>query len=228
MVTGRDDAVRIAQAEVTNRTWGIASQFFAVHDVATAQGGEPAIARIDEVHEPEAYFVYFPIRERPYYFVVVVRPDDTGRLAVSAMYWEAGVQAYLRIVSAVRSAVEITAQIGVTPTETHAIGDPIGKGVGTGSYREYVWRFEPQAGLPGSVEEKLRAVLDGVEPAAARIAALRPTCDVQITIVFKGWSGDPQFGGFHVDAEPMGRLATLGAVLDVDLYALRTEDGRGR
>src|SRR5262245_27485394 len=115
MVTGREDAVRIAQAAIADRTWGIASQFFAVHEVATAQGGEPAIARIDEVREPGAYFVYFPIRDQPYYFVVVVRPDDAGCLAASAMYWEGGVRVYLCVVSAARSAAEITGQIGLTP-----------------------------------------------------------------------------------------------------------------
>jgi hypothetical protein len=40
-------------------------------------------------------------------------------------------------------------------------------------------------------------LLETVEPAVARIATLRPACDVEVSIVFKGWRGNPQFSGFH-------------------------------
>ena len=81
------------------------------------------------------------------------------------------------------------------------------------------WRFEPQAGIPGSVEQKLAALLRGVEPAVARLAAIRTACDVQVNVVFEGWGGDPQCGGIHVDVDIVQRLAALGAELDFDLYA---------
>ena len=218
-MNSRDKAVQLAQAEVISRTWGIARQLLAVNEVVTDDRGRIVVARVDETGEPGACFVYFPIRNEPYYFVVVVRPDDAGQLAVSGMYMEAGVRVYLAISSATLPHEEITARVGLTPTETHTIGDPITKWTPTRTYREHVWRFEPQAGIPGSVEEKLGTVLDGVDAASAQIAALRPACNVDVNVVFKGWRGDPQFGGFHVGADMVRRLAAIGVELDFDLYA---------
>jgi hypothetical protein len=73
--------------------------------------------------------------------------------------------------------------------------------------------------MPGAVEEKLSAILYAIEPAAAQIASLRSGCEVKVHVVFQGWGGDPQFGGFHVEVDNIRRLAALGAALDVDLYA---------
>ena len=114
---------------------------------------------------------------------------------------------------------EITARIGLQPTQPRAIGEPITSLAPARTYKEHRWMFEPQAGVPGSVEEKVAALLDAVEGASGRIAALRPACDLRATVVFSGRGGDPQFGAFNLVGESVRRLAALGAELSVDLYA---------
>jgi len=210
----------VAQTEVAARDWGVSRQVLAVNEVVVDSDGRPAVARVSEGHEVDTYSVYFPIHEKPYYFVVVVGPCELGQLAVSGVYVEAGVRVYLAIMSVALSPAEITARIGLTPSETHAIGDPISPMM---KYREHWWEIEPQRDVPGSVEEKVAVVLDAVQPAVAQIAALKPACQVRVTVVFEGWRGDPQFGSFDIDARIVGRLAELGAELYFDLYAFGPE-----
>jgi hypothetical protein len=100
----------------------------AVHEVITGDGGAPAIARVDENREPRAYFIYFPILGQVYYLVVVIRQGEAKGLAVSAVYIEANVRVFLGISSTVLSPAEITAHVGLPPSETYAMGDPIIKG----------------------------------------------------------------------------------------------------
>jgi hypothetical protein len=215
----REAAVRVARAEVIERSWGISSQILAVHSVPVGSGGEPIVVRVDERTEPGAYLVYFPIRDQPYYLVVVVGADKMGQWAVSGVYSEAKVRVYLAVSSRKLSAGEITARVGLQPTQTRSIGEPIVNRAPARTYEEHRWMLEPQAGVPGSVEEKIAALLDAVDVAAGRIAALRPACDIRATVVFSAWAGDPQFGAFNFTGESVRRLAALGAELTVDLYA---------
>ena len=212
----QEEAVRLAQAEVTGRSWGVSQVVLAVNEVDVGIDGMPVVARVDEESEPGAYFVYFPIRKERYYFVVVIRADEAEQLHVSAVYVEAGVRVYLIITSVELSCAEITSRAGLTPTKTHAIGDPI---TPMRKYQEHSWLIEPRSDQPGSVEEKVAVLMDIVEPAAARIASLKPACSVHVGVVFKGWGGDPQFGGFNFDARTVERLASLGAELGFDLHA---------
>jgi uncharacterized protein DUF4279 len=224
----RETAVQVARAEVIERSWGVSSQILAVHSVPVGSDGEPIVARVDERTERSAYRVYFPIREQPYYLVIVIGADETGRWAVSGVYSEAKVRVYLAVSSQGLSASEITARIGLQPTETRSIGEPIVNRVPTGTYKEHRWMLEPQAGVPGSVEEKIAVLLDAVDGVAGRIAALSPACDIRVTVVFSAWGGDPQFGAFSFGGESVRRLAALAAELSVDLYAFgprMLEDG---
>lgn len=216
----REAAVQVARAEVIDRSWGVSTQILAVHSVTVGSDGAPIVVRVDEQTEPGKFLVYFPITDQPYFFVVVVGAGDTGQLAVSGVYCEAKVRVYLTVSSREFSADEITARVRLQPTKTRSIGEPITNRVSARTYKEHRWMLEPQAGMPGSVEEKMVALLDAVEGASGRIAALRPACDLRVTVVFSGWGGDPQFGAFDLASASLRRLAALGAVVSVDLYAL--------
>ena len=182
------------------------------------ESGKPVVAHVDAISEPGAWYVYLSVREAFYHWVVVVRPNATGELAISGMYWAAEVRVYLVITSAGLSPDEITARVGLAPTETHEMGasGPISKI----ACREHYWRLEPERGTPGSIENKLTGLLSRVESAAESIAALRPECEIWISIVYYGWAGDPQFAGFGFEAEIVRRIAGLGAELDFGMYGL--------
>jgi hypothetical protein len=218
-VDRREKAILLAQEEVNGQAWALTRQLLAVNAAEIGEDGDPVVARVDEDTESGAYFIYFPIRGEPYFFVVVVRPDEAGELAVSWIYMEGGTRVYLLITSEIFSPEEITARVGLTPTKSHQMGDPVRKKSPARTYRVHMWHFEPQKGIPGTVEEKLKVLLEEVNPAVAQIADLRPMCDVGVMVVFEGWGGDWQFGGIHFETEIVQGLAALGATLDLDLYA---------
>jgi hypothetical protein len=217
-VTERNQAVRLARAEIATRTFGTTRQTLASHEVAINGEGEAVVARVDATSEPGAYFVYFPIHGQPYFCVVAVTPGTTGTLAVSGCYVEAGIRVYLGISSTELSPAEMTALVGVAPTMTHQRGDRRSSR-GTLAHDEHFWQFEPQPRGPGTAEEKLAALMDAVAASGERIASLGQSCKVQLTIVYEGWGGCPQFGGIHLNADLLRRVASIGAALDLDLYS---------
>lgn len=214
----RDDAVRLAQAELAVRHFGVTRQFLTVHVVALDDMGAPQLARIDDTSEPGTYRLYFRIQGEPYYIVVVVGHDVEGHLAVAWVYMEAAIRVYLGVYSAALSAPNITEHLGLVPTQTYARGTPI-TARGSRRHCQHIWLYEPQAGLPAGFEEKLMTLLRLVAPRADRFAALPPDCTVELAIVYQGWGGDPQFGGLHFEAETTRQLSLLGASIDIDLYA---------
>ncbi len=222
-MTNRDKAAAVAQAEVVAMTWGVTRQLLAVNKVITNAAGEPLIARVDETSHPGCYLCYFAIEGEPYFLVVFVQPDKDEQLAISGIYMEAGVRVYLLIVSKTMTPAEITASVGLTPSKTHSAEEPIIDKFPNRKYKESGWILEPQAEIPGSVEEKLNTILDQVESNANQIASLKPICEVHVNIVYQGWGGDAQFGGYHFNESIMRRLCFLGAELDFDLFAFGPE-----
>lgn len=150
----RDDAVRLAQAELAVRHFGVTRQFLAVHVVALDDIGAPQLARIDDTSEPGTYRIYFRLQGQPYYIVVVVGRDVEGHLAVAWVYMEAAIRVSLGVYSAVLSTPNITERLGLVPTQTYARGTPI-TARGSRRYCQHIWLYEPQAGLPAGFEEKL-------------------------------------------------------------------------
>jgi hypothetical protein len=219
----RDKAIRLARDEVKNKIFAHSQQLLAVHDVATDEDGELQIAYIDEEKDTGSYRIYFPIRGEPYFFVVLVRRDEANELSVAWTYMEAKVRTYLLIGSKTLTSEEITSHVGIVPTKFGQMGDPISKKFPARRYGAHKWYFEPQAGIPGTVEHKLKVLLDAVRPAASRIVELKPNCMVRVVIVYEGWGGDWQFGGIYIDEDKVQTLAALGAEIDIDLYAFGPE-----
>lgn len=217
-MTNRDKAVQLAQTEVVAKTWGVTAQFLAVNKVVTNDDGEPTAIRVDEKSRPDSYLCYFAVHGEPYFLVVVVESSN-NQLAISGVYMEAGVRAYLLITSKTMTTAEISTSVGLPPSKTHSTGEPISKKNPNRTYKENLWIYEPQAEVPGSVEEKLNTVLNGVESRSKSIASLKPICEVHVNVVYEGWGGDCQFGGFHFNENIMSRLCALGAELNFDLYA---------
>lgn len=215
----RDEVIRLARDEVKNKKFAHSQQLLAVNDVATDEDGEPQIAYIDEEKITGSYRTYFPIRSEPYFFVVLIRRDEANELNVEWVYMEAKVRAYLLIGSRTMTTEEITSHVGITPTKMGQLGESISKKIPARKYRAHKWFFEPQAGIPGTVEHKLKILLDAVQPAVSRIAELKPDCIVRVVIVYEGWGGDWQFGGIYIDEDNVQTLASLGAEIDIDLYA---------
>lgn len=201
----RERVIELAQAELraptTEEPW--------VVDAHAAELAADALVpqRVVE-REGGLWEVWFRLRH--YEIVVRVDRDEDGTLAVI----DTGTKPRLRVYLGVRSATvppdEITARVGLVPTCTKMGRPP----------RQHFWAFDPKRQELGSFAEKLAWLLEAVEPVAPRIAALRPACEVVLTVVFEGWAGDAQFGQIRTEGGQLARIAALGAELWVDIYAL--------
>lgn len=223
-MTQTDRAVGLARAEVETRTFAVTR----LNEIVMNGDGVAAIARVDDTSEVGAYYVYFELRDVPYHCVVVIRPTEGQGLSVSWVYIQAATRVYLAIRSADVSPDEVTQRAGLQPTRTTAKGSPIGRGQTGRQSATHLWALDIMPGVPGGFTEKVGVLIVLVEPVAEAIAALRPSCDTHLTVVYKGWGGDPQFGGIHLDAQSTRVLADIGGALDIVLYAFgprMAEDG---
>jgi len=146
-----EQAVLRAQQEVVRPSHGSSEQAFAIHKPVLDQG-VPQVAYVAHDLEPGAFFVYFPLVDEPYYFVVVIRAVGP-EVDVSTVYFEAAVHVSLVVTSEVLLPDTITQQLGIIPTMARAKGAPI-----QSSKREApftLWQFEPHHHILGDIEYKL-------------------------------------------------------------------------
>jgi hypothetical protein len=209
----------MAVAEMLTPSWDVTKELLLVHELVIDENGKPRIDRVDDESESCTFFIYFALRDEPFHLVAAVRPDEAGCLSLSWIYLQPGIRASLSISSEMLTSEEITTHVGLLPTETHAIGDPIVPDAPMRKHKENTWCFEPQANLPGSFDEKKSTLLNRLDPVARALSALKSECCISINVVFEGWGGDPQFGGFHLDADMIQRIAAYKAAIDLDLYA---------
>ena len=209
-------AIQVAIAEIRTPTRGVTQQFLLVHRVSM-NGDQLDVARVDTSAEPGAFFVYFSVVDEPYYFVVVIRPIH-NQITVSDSYVEAWVRTYLAIYSPLLTADDITQRLKLKPTATRTKGERIRPRVQR-VYKEHRWYFHPQEYVPDDLEHKLAYLLDQVEPATREIVQLvdEYQCQVCIHIAYHGYKD--QMWGWHADQPTIHRISTLGASVDLDLYA---------
>lgn len=79
------------------------------------------------------------------------------------------------------------------------------------------WYFEPRANQPGSLESKLKVLLDELEGQEMAIANLQKDCEIYICICYQGYRD--AMGGWHLDQQTLQQLVVLGIDVDLDLYA---------
>jgi len=228
-MTPAEIAVDLARAEIESQSFALTRQFLAVHAVARDAAGRPAVARADDTSEEGAHHVYFGLRERagrdhesldvPYHCVVVIRPSEDQAQEVSWVYIQPATRVYLSIRSDDLDPDAITSRLGLRPTRTKLKGTPVGHGHATRPLARHTWACEALPGLPAGFKERLGTLIAAIEPVAPAIAALRPVCDVWLSVVLKGWGGDPQFAGFGFDEASIRVLAAARAEIDFDLYA---------
>ncbi len=227
-MTPSEIAVDLARAEIESQRFALTRQFLAVHAVLRDPEGRPAVARVDGISEAGAHHVYFGLRQRagigellevPYHCVVVIRPAGAQVQEVSGVYIQPATRACLSIQSEELDPDTITARLGLRPTQSKIKGTPVGHSHATRPLARHHWKCEALAGVPASFKERLAALIAQIEPAAPAIAALRPACDVWLSVVLKGWGGDPQFAGLGFDEASIKVLAAARAEIDFDLYA---------
>lgn len=206
-------AVELARREVLSATLATTREVLAVHSPVLVDG-QPLIARCDLTRDPDAFYFYFRLEGEPYYLVLVVaRAGD--ELAVTSACIEAAVRVFLLVKSDDLTPDEITERLGLDPTAAYAKGDRLHPELAPLAHT--MWRYEPHHTLPEEVGRKLDLLLDQLEDAAPRIAALAHEADVQLSVSYEGCK--EWLGCWNAPKETLQRLAALGVDLHFDLYA---------
>ncbi|MBL4940044.1 MAG: DUF4279 domain-containing protein [Colwellia sp.] len=211
-------AIQVAQEEVLNKRWGITQQVLEVHSVVFCQDGNPEVKRVYEKEPGEDISVFFAIQDQPYFYVVVVTVKEND-FAVGGGYIEAKVRVYLGIYSEELTRDEITKRLGIEPFRSWRKGQPFRASFPQRKHEEHACQFHAHPETPGSVEEKLDELVRQLTPVKDEIRQLGESCRLEVTIVYENWGGDPQFGGFNLNAGHIKFISTIGAEVDCDLYS---------
>jgi hypothetical protein len=124
----------------------------------------------------------------------------------------------LTLTSTDGSPEDVTARLGLQPTQSWRTGDPIGK-----SARLYAmngWSLSSGLDASAELDDHVRALLGLLEPAMPALRELSERWDLELSCALYAREYVP---ACHFDRETIERLASIGAEIDVDLYCL-TQD----
>jgi hypothetical protein len=204
MLLERAHIVKLINEEIKNPSLGVSEQIIASHQIIY-KNTLPVIARIDDIRELNAFYVYLPLQDEPYYWVVVIRKEN-NQLIISASYIESNIRMYLFIQSKDLTSAEITNKIKLNPTKTNY------------SRLKYNnWWFEPQSDYPEELERKLDYLLNCLMPYKNEISLLSSQAYVSINIAYKGYKN--WMGGWHLTTEQIQKISALKCEIDLDIYA---------
>jgi hypothetical protein len=147
----------------------------------------------------------------------------------------------LSIYSEIRTAAEMTAVLGIHPSDSNEIGEPTkaafpGRNAANATYQRAHWTLgadESAVDLQDTTGfASLRVLIAAIRDSAQALKSLRPDCE---TIIW--WSGysDSVQGGFVMPADLIADIALLGCDLygtayledDEDVEDLKSEPSEG-
>ena len=129
---------------------------------------------------------------------------------------EAGVS--LRIASRMRSVLDITRVIGVSPSKSCEKGELISKKSRAPRYREEsLWFVASGLPLSAPIEEHLLKIAEFIDNHLPALQLLSAECDIGIYCCFTIYKGQ---GGFVLDNEILQRFLRLPIDLWIDLFSI--------
>jgi len=127
----------------------------------------------------------------------------------------AGTWATLRIVGKDLEPADITARLGITPSESFRRGDIRSQ---KGVWRHGFWSLTSEDQVFSTdLALHIAWLLDKLEPVQLQLQALREDPGIGAD-VFCFWASDTGSGGIEFSPTLLGRLAALNLVLGLDIY----------
>ena len=200
------DVAVVALAEVESQELALTQQFFAVHQLRRPD----PIAHITNLHG--CWQVYMQLEGERYYWVSVVAHAD-GELHAVAGNASAHSKLYLSVMSDSLSPHQVTSRLGLSPYESHRLGEMRAPGAG---YENHRWYFRPEVPACLNFEAKLAALLATLIPRRHQLEEVQAEASTYIGVAqyeYKDWAG-----GWHLDRSALQSLAALNLELDIDLY----------
>lgn len=128
------------------------------------------------------------------------------------------VKVHLTLTSADGSPEDVTARLGLQPTKSWRVGDPIGRSAR--SYATNGWSLSSGLDASAELDDHVRALLGLVEPVLPALRELPGHWNLELSCALYAREYVP---ACHFDRKTVERLASIGAEIDVDLYCL-TQD----
>jgi uncharacterized protein DUF4279 len=111
---------------------------------------------------------------------------------------------------------QVTALVGISPSKTWRLGDPIGPPPLILRYKNNGWRLKSELPLSLDLEEHVKSVIDQLQPSWAAFVELGTRYSAEISCVVKSYGGDRPPISFNEAV--VKRAAELNAAIDIDLY----------
>lgn len=116
------------------------------------------------------------------------------------------------------TSADVTARLGIQPTSAHEAGDARQGGP---AWPRAMWSLSTSERGRGPLADHLDALLDLVEPARERIAAL---ADEGFELDWFCFVGVPGIAGAMLPPATLTRLGSLPIALDLDIYAFASDE----
>lgn len=112
---------------------------------------------------------------------------------------------------------EITAKIGITPSETWQTGDFVNKKKPFMRHQSNGWQLDSQLEKTAELEDHIQSVLQQLKPSWQSLIEISVDCYVEISCAIYLYS-DNQLPAIHFNKEIVQQFAALNADIDIDLY----------
>ena len=114
---------------------------------------------------------------------------------------------------------EVEAQIGLTPTSMHVIGEKWTGNTGReyGPAKDNVWSYRLEGSSDVGFEIQIRSLLDRIAAHSDAVRMLAGADQVEAEL-FCGFSSGSGQGGDSISADTLRQVAALGLALSLDLY----------
>ncbi len=111
----------------------------------------------------------------------------------------------------------LTPLIGITPTRTFRIGDPLTRPA-IGVCKQSGWVLKSDLPLSADLENHVKDVIERLQPGWAALVELGSRYEAHFSCVVHSYGGDRP--AIYFDPDIVKRIAELNATIEVDLYVL--------
>jgi len=133
---------------------------------------------------------------------------------------ESEIYAYFQLVGMEFDPDDITAKVGIKPTEIWRIGDLISSR-GTRQHKQNGWSLYSKVEKSADLEDHIKSVLEQLQPGWQSLVELCKRYDAEISCVIYYRSGSVP--AIHFDKYLVEMAHQLNAEIDVDFYVLPEE-----
>jgi len=110
---------------------------------------------------------------------------------------------------------ETTDLLGIAPTRSHRIGDPISPRITNAARKDHYYSLHANRPSTAPMHEHLEVLLAQLEPRREALEQLRGQAQL---CLFCGFSSSNGQGGFTLTPDLLQRISALGLELVLDLY----------